>query len=229
MTAMTKKPLVVRWLAPLICAVPLLLTACSQDGSHATSAPTTSTAPAASGSGTPANGAPSSSPTPSWLLTAGSYRERAMAWGRAFAACVRTHGTPTFPDPVYPTGRAGAIPAHADAAWATSLFVRGPADKVDLARALNACPQLARQMPPPPQALEPPTALTLHHMRQFAQCMRDHGQSGFPDPKSDGSFPILGTPYTGLAPFSSTTVGPDLLAAQNACLKFQREWRLRAS
>jgi len=137
---------------------------------------------------------------------------------------------PTFPDPVYPTGTAGQIPAHADALWATSLFaIHDAAGKIKLGQALGACPALARQMPPPPQALEPPTAAMLHHMRQWAQCLRDHGQSGFPDPKSDGSFPILGTPYAGLAPFSDTAAGPDLLAAQNACLRFQREWRLRAS
>jgi hypothetical protein len=149
-----------------------------------------------------------------------------MAWARAFAACARRHGLPTFPDPVFPTGPTGVIPAHADVTWALALW---NVDKGTLGQALDACPQIARQMPPPPQALEPPTAATLHHMRQFAKCMRDHGQSGFPDPKSDGSFPILGTPYQGLAPFSTTNVGADLLSAMNACLQFQREWRMRAS
>ncbi|MDR3083199.1 MAG: hypothetical protein LBV60_20165 [Streptomyces sp.] len=148
-----------------------------------------------------------------------------MAWGRAFAACVRAHGIPTFPDPAYPTGAAGQIPAHADAAWALGLF--NVNDKSTLGRAMGACPQLVRQMPPPPQALEPPTAAMLHHMRQWAQCLRAHGQAGFPDPNSDGKFPILNTPYEGF--FDVRKLTPTIHAAMNACQQYTGDWEMKAS
>jgi hypothetical protein len=43
----------------------------------------------------------------------------------------------------------------------------------------------------PPQAINPPpTPSELHNLVLFAQCMRSHGISDWPDPYADGTFPI---------------------------------------
>jgi hypothetical protein len=41
---------------------------------------------------------------------------------------------------------------------------------------------------------EPPSAADLAKLREFAQCIREHGIPEWPDPKADGSFPVVGTP-----------------------------------
>ena len=43
----------------------------------------------------------------------------------------------------------------------------------------------------PAQALNPPpTPAELHNLVRFAQCMRSHGISDWPDPHADGTFPL---------------------------------------
>jgi hypothetical protein len=37
------------------------------------------------------------------------------------------------------------------------------------------------------------TAADVAKMRQYAQCMRQHGISDFPDPRADGVFDLAGT------------------------------------
>jgi hypothetical protein len=34
----------------------------------------------------------------------------------------------------------------------------------------------------------------MQKLRDFAKCIREHGIPEWPDPKSDGTFPIAGTP-----------------------------------
>src|SRR5690242_5287052 len=121
----------------------------------------------AAGSGAPASGMPAASAagaaSPGASAT-GSYQDQVMAWGRRFAACVRAHGNPTFPDPVYP---ANAQPSGLT--WGFALFAS--VDKPTLGQVANgACADVTRQMPPAPDALRPPDATTLAHMRQYAQC-----------------------------------------------------------
>jgi len=157
------------------------------------------------------------------VVAGGSYEDLAMAWGRRMADCARSHGFPTFPDPVYP---AGLSRENADDTFALALF-DSVVDKLTLTEVLEACPDLFRQIPPPPESLRPPSAMTLGHMRQFADCLRQHGIADFPDPKADGTFPVLGTPYEGFA--TGTGLSAEQAGANDACLQFQQEWRLRAS
>jgi hypothetical protein len=39
-----------------------------------------------------------------------------------------------------------------------------------------------------------PSAADLAKLKAYAKCMREHGIPDFPDPKADGTFPIIGTP-----------------------------------
>src|SRR5690349_5469366 len=61
-------------------------------------------------------GAPATSTAAANSAT-GSYQDRVMTWARRFAVCVRSHGIPTFPDPVYP---ADAQPSGL--VWGFTLF-----------------------------------------------------------------------------------------------------------
>jgi hypothetical protein len=176
-------------------------------------------------SGAPASGMPAASaagaasPGPS---ATGSYQDQVMAWGRRFAACARAHGNPTFPDPVYP---ADARPSGLT--WGFALFAS--VDKRTLGQAAQACADVTRQMPPAPDALLTPSATTLTHMRQYAQCMRQHGLSDFPDPKTDGTFPILNTPYEALSPLSPEHPSQAVADADHACRQYSNDWQMRAS
>jgi hypothetical protein len=57
--------------------------------------------------------------------------------------------------------------------------------------------------------------------------------SGFPDPRADGTFPIRGTRYAGLAAFAfAGTDGQlpsDQVRADGACRHYEVNWYVRAS
>jgi hypothetical protein len=196
----------------LLIAAALLTTAMLVAGCSAGAATDTSGAPAsagaagadAAGSSAPATGAAAASAAASPAANpTGTYRDQIIAWGRRFAACARARGIPRFPDPVYPADWGPNGPNDGNTLFperymGTALF---PLDKGQLVRALDACTDVARQEPPAPDSLRPPTARELAIMRQFSQCMRRHGYSDFPDPHSDGTFPIAGGPYDSLLPY----------------------------
>ena len=199
--------------ALLLTAAALALAGCSSGTSTGNTHAAGSGAQAASATG-------AANPRPS---ATGSYQDQVMAWGRRFAACARSHGNPTFPDPVYP---ANAQPSGLT--WGFALFAS--VDKRTLGQAANGgCADVARQMPPAPDAVRPPNATTLAHMRQFAQCMRQHGLSDFPDPETDGTFPILNTPYEALSPLSPEHPSQAVADADHACRQYSHDWQMRAS
>jgi hypothetical protein len=198
--------------ALLLTAAALALAGCSSGTSTGNTNAAGSGAQAASATGA-AN--PGSSAT-------GSYQDQVMAWGRRFAACAREHGNPTFPDPMYP---ANAQPSGLT--WGFALFAS--VDKRTLGQAAQACADVARQMPPAPDTLLPPSATTLTHMRQYAQCIRQHGLFDFPDPKTDGTFPILSTPYEALSPLSPEHPSQAVADADHACRQYSHDWQMRAS
>ncbi|MEV0589086.1 hypothetical protein [Nonomuraea sp. NPDC050310] len=91
---------------------------------------------------------------------------------RKFSQCLRENGIPGFPDPG-PDGKLPAAPLR-------GLSV----DEATQEKALNACREhmpsgiLGGQQDPQVQ----------DQRRKFAQCMRDNGVSGFPDPDPNGGF-----------------------------------------
>ncbi len=111
----------------------------------------------------------------------------------AIVTCYRTHGDPSFPDPVYDPsdGRwhfavsPGSAPASTQAAC-QHLF---PSDNAS---------------PPVPQA-------QFQQLVRLAQCIRQHGVPTWPDPDPDGSFPL---------PPSLQTKTPADGAALGACKQY---------
>jgi len=92
--------------------------------------------------------------------------------GLAFAECMRANGVPNFPDPSPGRGL---------------IFREDPG--VDLsspaARAAQAkCRKLLPGGPPGPGSTTHPSAQTLAKLLRIAVCMREHGISQFPDPRT---------------------------------------------
>ena len=174
------------WLPLAAAALALIAAACSSGATArvASLGSTTATTTAAAPSGT-TPGAPT------------------LAALDKFAACMRSHGVPDFPDPVVqqsPDGRSIKIAvAGPGGAGQTPAFNT----------AANACKSLA---PPRPTA---PTITTQQQQDYLnaAACMRSHGITGFPDPDfANGgvNFPI---------PTGMNTESPQFLRSRQTCQK----------
>ncbi len=108
----------------------------------------------------------------------------------AIVTCYRTHGDPSFPDPVYDPG---------DGRW---HFAVSPGSAPASTR--QACQHLfpsGNASPPVPQA-------RFQQLVRLAECLRQHGEPRWPDPDPDGSF--------GLPP-SLLTKSPGYARATKAC------------
>jgi hypothetical protein len=93
---------------------------------------------------------------------------------RELAACFRTHGLPTFPDPVM--SRDG-IPQFPDSAPRTP------------SSAQQACRATAARLPTSyATALPAPSAAKYRQLLRFASCVRAHGFPAWPDPNAHGQF-----------------------------------------
>jgi hypothetical protein len=136
-----------------------------------------------------------------------------LAWGRRFSQCARDRGLRSFPDPQY--------------LREANDLIYPDVPKEDIARAQEACLDVLREMPPRLPA-RPPSARQMREMRAFAKCLRDHGLTGFPDPKADGTFPIRDTPLKILGP-GHPTLPPAVQRAWDACFNIQTDWRMLGS
>jgi hypothetical protein len=85
-----------------------------------------------------------------------------------FAGCVRSHGITDFPDP----SSGGGFVFHASA---------GMTQSPQFQAAQKAC---QKYMPPGPGSGPAPSAQALAHMVKVAECMRRHGITDFPDPRT---------------------------------------------
>ena len=102
--------------------------------------------------------------TPSASASATSDPEQ----NRKFAACMRENGVPDFPDP------------GPDGQFDLSQFRDADIDQQKMEAAQTACRDLAPNGGQRPQL----DAAQQEQLRQFAQCMRDHGVD-MPDPDPD--------------------------------------------
>jgi hypothetical protein len=116
----------------------------------------------------------------------------ASGTGRAleYAACMRSHGVPKFPDPTVKNGAVG--------------FNITPADGVDpnsaqYQSALQACSSLRGG-----GTSNSGSSGNLAKELKFAQCMRTHGVPDFPDPNKNGGFS------------GTSTINPQSATFQNA-------------
>ncbi len=108
-----------------------------------------------------------------------------------YAQCLRRHGLHvTDPTP----GQAGV-----------RLDPGDPADQA--ATAIRACIALAGAGSAP----QPPTADALTRLRRYAQCMRDHGITAFPDPDPQTGF------FDGLTKSNYDPADPIVKTALTAC------------
>jgi hypothetical protein len=122
----------------------------------------------------------------------------------AYSACMRSHGVPNFPDPDS-KGRIKVTSGVSANGQKTGVDVNSP----QFDRARKACDNLL------PNGGRPTAAQQQQEQQQmlkFAQCMRAHGVSKFPDPKAGGAF-SLGT-KSGVDPNT-----PQFKAAQQTCQK----------
>ena len=116
----------------------------------------------------------------------------------AYAACMRSHGVPAFPDP--------------DSQGGFSLPDGVNPGSPQYRAANAACKSFAGSGPPalsPVQSAERSAANL-----KFAECMRAHGISGFPDPNSSGGFNISSNSRD---PVSINLNSPEYSAADKAC------------
>lgn len=91
----------------------------------------------------------------------------------ALAQCARANGVPNFPDPTQAP----------DGSWGFPPMDNG----VQLP---SACDSIKRGMGAQGSSHKPVSAADMTKLQQFAQCMRQHGLSDWPDPRSDGSFTL---------------------------------------
>jgi hypothetical protein len=129
-----------------------------------------------------------------------------LAIGRQYSQCVRDHGVAGFPDPVVNNGQMS---------WPTAAGGLNPKQMVqDNPQAEQACRTILDRLPASAQRGQAVTAADLQKLRQFAQCIRQNGIPEWPDPKSDGSFPVSGTPL------AAEGKSPRMIAAIQACQQY---------
>jgi hypothetical protein len=123
--------------------------------------------------------------------------------GREYAQCVRDHGVVGFPDPIVDHGRLAMGPEQ-DGGDPKQALANNPA-------AEDACQSIMDRLPAAARGHEPPpTAEEMQKLLQYSQCMRDHGVPEWPDPGSDGNFPLS-------APLEAEGKSPRVLAGFDAC------------
>lgn len=106
----------------------------------------------------------------------GGGTEQTMAVMRQLAHCIRSHGMPSWPDPIInPLTNAPDWPQSAP---------RLPAS------IQQACQTIANRLPPDAQQSQPPTPASMQALVRFARCMRSHGIPTWPDPNALGEFPM---------------------------------------
>jgi hypothetical protein len=114
-----------------------------------------------------------------------SVQQQARAVWLDYARCVRSHGFPDFPDPqVDSQGRA----SFGDPTQAKTISQQVQA----------SCGPILSRLPAAAQGNAAITPAQLHQEVLFAGCMRRHGLPNWPDPRSDGTFPLAGTPYANM-------------------------------
>ena len=134
--------------------------------------------------------------------------QQAMRVYQQFAQCARAHGAPDFPDPSLQHGTGFGVVFGVGGSTAQGQTIKG-----EVGRVLGQCGSILHELPPA-VLTPPPTAVDLRQMRLFAKCVRQHGVADFPDPRSDGTFPISGTP---LAQQGTT---PQMKSAFRACAQY---------
>jgi hypothetical protein len=150
--------------------------------------------------GCTSGGSPAAAPSPTAMTDA-----QLQAIGRQYSQCIRDHGVPGFPDMVVVDGRM-ALPDDGGDAGKRALQANPAAEQ--------ACRPILDQLPPSARKNGPVSAEDLQNLLKFAQCLRENGVPEWPDPDSDGAFPIAGTPL------ATEGKSPRMLTAMQACRQY---------
>lgn len=121
-----------------------------------------------------------------------------------FAACMRSHGVPNFPDPKVTQRPGGGSVAQA----VPSQAVGTPA--------FNTAQKACQGILPPPQSQAQQARQEREHgqvLLAFARCLRTHGVPKFPDPNSQGGLSIQMVQAAGV-----DLHAPVVLTAARACV-----------
>jgi hypothetical protein len=143
------------------------------------------------------SGSPTASPSATALSDA-----QVLALGREVAQCFRDNGASGYPDPGLKDGQLE--------------FARDVVPQ----RAREACAGVINRLPASVFGKNERRQLSnedIAVLRQFAQCIRDHGAPWFPDPQPDGDFRVDGTPM-------ERQIEPppaDYFAAEAQCRQFE--------
>jgi hypothetical protein len=122
-----------------------------------------------------------------------------------FAACIRSHGVPSFPDP------------NAQGVFSLSGSAASLPQSAQFQSASKACRTLLHLGGPAPTPADQAKALA--QLLKYSQCMRSHGVTSFPDPTSSGGhvgLQVHAGPGTGIDPSS-----PIFQRAQKDCASLQ--------
>lgn len=123
---------------------------------------------------------------------AGSTTADTLGVWRQSAVCARAHGVPALPDPqLDSTGR---------------VTFPGYDKRSEPLAVATSCGSILDQLPPDTRPNAAPTDISA--LLRFAQCMRQHGQPDWPDPKADGTFPANQLP---------TAKTPAVVSGMQAC------------
>jgi len=140
-----------------------------------------------------------------------SVQQQARAVWLDYAHCVRSHGFPNFPDP--------QVDSQGQASFGNSTQTKTIGRQVQ-----GACGSILNRLPASVRGnTSPVTPARLHQEVLFAGCMRRHGLPDWPDPRSDGTFQLAGTPYANMG-----KTGPVLTAIQ-ACRAYETFGGVRGS
>ena len=140
-----------------------------------------------------------------------SLQQQARAVWLDYAHCVRSHGYPNFPDP--------RVNSHGGASFGNSTQTKSIGRRVQ-----GACGSILNRLPAAVRGgTTSITPAQLHQEVLFAGCMRRHGLPDWPDPRSDGTFQLAGTPYASMG-----KTGPVLTAIQ-ACQAYNTFGGIRGS
>ena len=119
-----------------------------------------------------------------------------------YAACMRSHGLPNFPDPIiHESAGSGSVGIRVTAAES-----RSPSFK----SAQKACSGI---LPQGNSSSSDGQGPSLKEFVAFAQCLRTHGYPRFPDPNSQGQLPPQAITGAGI-----NVNAPGFLATATGCL-----------
>jgi hypothetical protein len=155
-------------------------------------------------------GGPAPSPTP-------MSDAEVLAIGQQIAQCIRDQGIVEMPDPIVDENHHIQLPEGAEEQ------IEGRYPEATLQQAQQACQSLFDQLPESAVRSSgggsdggdrSPGPGDLEALRAFAGCVREQGIPDWPDPRADGSFPVIGTPL------GEQAKSPRLIAAYQACARY---------